>query len=287
MLLAIDIGNSSIKFGIFDGSDLFHKFTIQTKRDYTAEELMFDRLKLVEQQFIQVDIATCVVASVVPELNAVIAQVCRELFKVTPQFVDETWDLGLTIKYDPPSAAGIDRLVSASAAVAKYGKPVIVCSFGTATTIDVVNAAGEYLGGVIAPGMATAAKALQLATAKLPNVPIEKPESVIGTTTVSSIQSGIVFGHIAMVEGLLARILSGFVSVPSARSVVDVSETTEGPESTENRGTIDGFRIVASGGFARMIADECKAIEIVDDNLTLDGLRLLARKERGQAHLPD
>lgn len=179
MLLAIDIGNSSIKFGIFDGPDLFHKFTIQTKRDYTVEELMFDRLKLVDQQFIQVDIGTCIVASVVPELNAVFAHVSRDLFKVTAQFVDAEWDFGFEIKYDPPSAAGVDRLVNAFAGVAKYGKPMIVCSLGTATTIDAVNAKGDFLGGVIAPGMLTSAKALQLAASKLPNVPINKPKSYI------------------------------------------------------------------------------------------------------------
>jgi type III pantothenate kinase len=245
MLLAIDIGNSSIKFGIFEGPSLFHKFSIQTKRDYTVEELLFDRLKMHEQQFIQVDIDTCVVASVVPDLNGVIGQVCRELFKVTPRFVDETWDFGLKIKYEPPSAAGVDRLVNAFAAVTKYGWPVIVCSFGTATTIDIVNERGEYLGGVIAPGMAVSAKALQLATAKLPNVPIEKPDSVIGKTTVASIQSGIVLGHIAMVEGLIAKMQ------PSGH-------------------------VIATGGFARLLAADCKAIDTVDENLTLDGLRLLA-----------
>jgi type III pantothenate kinase len=244
MLLAIDVGNSSTKFGIFDGEELLHKFSIQTKRDYTVEELLFDRLKLYEKQFIQVDIDTCTVASVVPELNAVIAQVCRELFKINAQFVDSDWDFGFSIDYDPPSAAGIDRLVNCFAAASKYGSPVVACSFGTATTIDVVNADNVYVGGIIAPGMGTMAKALQLATAKLPNVPIEKPESVLGRTTVASIQSGVVNGHIAMVEGLLAKI--------------------------ENRG-----KVVATGGFARLIAPEIDAIDVVDENLTLDGLRLL------------
>lgn len=247
MLLAIDIGNSSVKFGIFDGSSLFHKFSIQTKRDYTVEELLFDRLKLVEDQFIQVDIAACVVASVVPELNGVMAEVCRELFKVTPRFVDETWDFGLVNKYEPASAAGVDRLVNASAAAAKYGTPVTVCSFGTATTIDVVNEAGEYLGGVIAPGLMVSARALQRETAKLPSVPIEKPVTIIGNTTMMSIQSGVVLGQTAMVKGLLEQI---------------------GPFGS----------VVATGGFARLIAPDVSAINIVDENLTLDGLRLLAER---------
>lgn len=248
MLLAIDIGNSSTKFGIFDGDSLLHKFSIQTKRDYTAEELLFDRLKVHDQDFIQVDIDTCVVASVVPELNAVISQVCDELFKITPRFVDATWDFGFTIDYDPPSAAGADRLVNCFAAASKYGTPVVACSFGTATTIDVISDDNAYVGGIIAPGIATSAKALQLSTSKLPDVSITTPDSVIGRSTVASIQSGIVNGHVAMIEGLLKRIGS--------------------------KG-----KVVATGGFARMIASQTSAIDVVDENLTLEGLRLLALRD--------
>ncbi len=248
MLLAIDIGNSSTKFGIFDGDSLLHKFSIQTKRDYTAEELLFDRLKVHEQDFIQIDIDTCVVASVVPELSAVIEQVCNELFKITPRFVDAGWDFGFAIDYDPPSAAGVDRLVNCFAAAAKYGTPVVACSFGTATTIDIVSDENVYVGGIIAPGMATMAKALQLATSKLPEVALTAPDAIIGKTTVTSIQSGIVNGHVAMIEGLLKRIGSS-------------------------------GKTVATGGFARMIASQTSAIDIVDENLTLEGLRLLALRD--------
>ncbi len=248
MLLAIDIGNSSTKFGIFDGESLLHKFSIQTKRDYTAEELRFDRLKVHEKDFIQVDIDTCVVASVVPELNDVISQVCNDLFKITPRFVDSTWDFGFAIHYDPPSAAGADRLVNCFAAASKYGTPVVACSFGTATTIDVISDDNAYIGGIISPGMATMANALQLAASKLPTILIEKPDSVIGKSTVESIQSGIVNGHVAMIEGLLKRIGS--------------------------KG-----KVVATGGFARMIASQTTAIDVVDENLTLEGLRLLELRD--------
>jgi type III pantothenate kinase len=248
MLLAIDIGNSSTKFGIFNGESLLHKFSIQTKRDYTAEELLFDRLKVHEQDFIQIDIDTCVVASVVPELNGVISQVCNELFKITPRFVDSSWDFGFAIDYDPPSAAGADRLVNCFAAASKYGTPVVACSFGTATTIDVVSDENAYAGGIIAPGIGTSAKALQLTTSKLPDVPVARPDAVIGKTTVASIQSGIVNGHVAMVEGLLDRIGSA-------------------------------GKVVATGGFARLIASQTKAIDVVDENLTLDGLKLLALRD--------
>lgn len=256
MLLAIDIGNSSIKFGIFNGEELFHKFSIQTKRDYTAEELMFDRLKLVDQQFIQVDIATCVISSVVPELNPVFAEVCRELFKLKPRFVDHSWDFGLDVKYEPLEALGIDRLVNAFAAVNKFGKPSIICSLGTATTIDAVNGAGDFLGGVIAPGMLVSARALQVMTAKLPNVPIEKPKSVFGTTTTGSIQAGLVFGHAAMVEGIIRRML---VETAGFSSSADLN-------------------VVATGGFANLIAPDVPSITQVDENLTLEGLRIFGEK---------
>lgn len=279
MLLAIDIGNSSTKFGIFDGASLFHKFSIQTKRDYTVKELLFDRLKLHDDQFIQVDIDTCIVASVVPELNAVIGQVCRELFKVTARFVDETWDLGFKIDYDPPSAVGADRLVNCSAAVAKHGKPVIVCSFGTATTIDVVNGSGEYVGGIIAPGMLVSAKALQLATAKLPNVPVEKPKSVIGNTTVTSIQSGIVNGQIAMVEGLLNRMSEPPAVAGGLTRQRNDGEIGRPAGSLQPPATAGGSAfVIATGGFAYLIAREVAAINEVDENLTLEGLRMLAER---------
>lgn len=249
MLLAIDIGNSSIKLGIFDGPVLLTKFSIPTKRDYTVEELIFGRLSEADRPLADADIDACIVSSVVPELNGVIAQVCRELFKITPLFVDSTWDFGLNIKYDPPSAAGADRLVNAFAAMTKHGKPVIVCSLGTATTIDVVNADGDYIGGAIAPGMLTSAMALHLAASKLPNVSLEKPATRIGNTTISSIQSGIVLGHLEMLTGMISRFRTELGS--PARAII-------------------------TGGFARILEPEISELGTVDDDLTLDGLRLLA-----------
>ena len=256
MLLAIDIGNSSIKFGIFDRARLFHKFSIHTKRDYTVEELMFDRLKLVDSKFIQADIGECIVASVVPEINSVIGQVCRELFKVTPRFVDASWDTGLTINYDPPGALGVDRLVNAFAAAEKYGRPVMVCSFGTATTIDAVGEGGELLGGIIAPGPLAAAKALQLMTSKLPNVAVEMPGTVFGNTTDGSIKAGVVLGQALMAEGVIGRMLREAAgALPRA-----------------------GLSVVATGGFAHLIAPEMSSVTQVDENLTLEGLRMLAER---------
>ena len=249
MLLAIDIGNSSIKFGIFDGATLRHKFSIQTKRDYTVEELLFDQLRLVDEQFIQVDIDTCVVASVVPVLNPIIAQVCKELFNITARFVDSTWPLGFDIKYEPPSATGPDRLANTFAAKSRYGAPIIVCSLGTATTLDVIDENGDLIGGVIAPGMMTTMKALHQLTAKLPEVRLEKPQSYISRDTVGSIQVGVVWGHIEMLIGLINNVSLELGYSP---------------------------KVVITGGLANVLQPEIEAIGTVEENLTLDGLRLLA-----------
>jgi pantothenate kinase, type III len=251
MLLAIDIGNSSIKFGIFDGSELLHKFTIATKRDYTADELVFDRFHVLDDKFIQLRFAAVIVASVVPVLNDVFAKACFDLFKVNAVFVDSSLDLGMTINYDPPTAAGADRIVNVFSAIQKYGRPLIVCSFGTATTMDVADAEGSYAGGLIAPGMGTMAEALHSKTAKLPVVQITRPDNVVQNTTAGSIASGVFFGHIAMVEGLIERLRAEF-------------------------GKDEKPKVIATGGFAALIAAETDRFDVVDENLTLDGLRLIA-----------
>jgi type III pantothenate kinase len=249
MLLAIDIGNSHTKFGIFESSTLIDKFSIPTERDYTPDELLFDRLKRNGDRFLRID--TVGVSSVVPEVNEAFRLGLKKLLNVTPLFIDHTFDFGMKIKYDPPGAAGIDRLVNASAAAAKYGTPVVACSFGTAATFDVVNAGSEYLGGAIAPGMRTMADALHLKTSKLPSVAVEKPGKAIGGTTEGSIRSGVYHGHIGAVEGILKRI---------------VEELGETP------------KVIATGGFAKTVAAECGMITVVDENLTLDGIRLVAER---------
>ena len=246
MLLAIDIGNSSIKFGVFDGASLVDKFLIQTKRDSTIEELLFDQLKYVEDRFPLVD--SSIVSSVVPEIDKIVQQACGKVLNLTPVFIDHKFDFGLKINYEPITAVGTDRLINASAAADKHGKPVIVCSFGTATTIDAVNVSGEYLGGAIAPGMNTLAEALHLKTSKLPHVEIEKPESVFGNTTVDSIRSGVFFGYVGLVDGIIRRMSDELCDQP---------------------------KVIATGGFARLVSENTDLINIVDENLMLDGLRIL------------
>jgi type III pantothenate kinase len=258
MLLALDIGNSSIKFGVFGGDILTAKFSIPTRHDYTTDEIngvIGDRLEF--------PISDAIVCSVVPEIDPTFAEYLSHFLDVEPVFVRNDFDFGLKINYEPISAAGTDRLVNAFAAAEKYGVPCIVCSFGTATTIDAVNADRDYIGGIIAPGMATMAKALHLNTAKLPEVEIKRPGIVIGNSTVSSIQSGIYYGYIGLVEGIITRMTAELLSVPPAVA----------------GGLSEGPRIISTGGFADLISREINAIDVSDSDLTLEGLRLIHQRK--------
>jgi type III pantothenate kinase len=250
MLLAIDIGNSLIKFGVFDGDELIDKFSIATRRDYRADELHFDRLQYSEGKFLKID--RTIVSTVVPDLVGVVREASQRQFKVTPVFVDHNADFGFVNKYDPPESVGIDRLVNASAAIEKYGTPVIVSSFGTATVIDAISSKREFLGGVIAPGAKMMAASLHERTAQLPAVEIAMPEHLIGNSTVEAMRSGVVNGQIALADGLIKRLASELDSKP---------------------------RVIATGGFAHLIANTIKTVSMIDENLTLEGLRLLAQKQ--------
>ena len=243
MLLAIDIGNSCIKFGIFDGETLNSKFSIPTKHDLTADDIT-----LAVGSNIDLPISSAVVCSVVPEINVVVDQYLKATFDINADFVTNDFDFDLEIKYEPLEAAGTDRLVNSFAAAQKYGVPCVVVSFGTATTIDVINEKRELLGGLIAPGMVTMVKALHLNTAKLPEVEIKKPASVIGHTTETSIRSGIFYGQIGLIESVVSRIKDEIGGSP---------------------------KVIATGGFASLVSESTDVIDVVDENLTLNGLRML------------
>ena len=246
MLLAIDIGNSSVKFGVFDNEILLSRFTIPTVRHQIANELNSS----VSHQ-LNHTISAIIISSVVPELKESFQEYGEIFHNLKPIFVDNTFDFGLKIKYNPPETIGVDRLVAAFAAARKYGAPCIVCDFGTATTIDAINSRSEYLGGIIAPGINTLSESLFIKTAKLPRVELVKPANVIGNSTISSIQSGIFYGYLGLTEGILQRM---------------IDELGEKP------------RIIATGGFAGLIAENCALIEIVDENLMLDGLQMIYSK---------
>lgn len=254
MLLTIDIGNTNTSLGVFDGEKLAAHWRIETQPKRTADELGVLIRQLFE--FSEIDyqkISAIIISSVVPPLDLAFQKAFEKYFKLEAIISDSTFDFGLKIKYNPPSGVGADRLVAASAANFKYGKPCIVCDFGTATTIDAINSESEFLGGTIAPGMKVLADALFEKTSKLPKVEIKKPETVIGNSTVYSIQSGIYFGYIGLVDGIVRRM---------------IAELAEKP------------KVVATGGLANLIAENSETIEIVDDFLMLEGLRLIYETNR-------
>lgn len=244
MLLVIDIGNTSTKFGVFENAVLVARQTAPTVHTLTADEIF----RLIE---IRQTIHAVVVSTVVSELKNAYREFSNKCFNVEPIFVTSSIDTGLKINYVPSDTLGADRFVAAFAATEKYGNSCIVCDFGTATTIDVVNSSGEFLGGIITPGMDTMRESLFTNTSALPLIKLRRPEKVIGNSTVTSIQSGIYFGYVALVDGVIERM------------------KTELGEPT---------KVISTGGLAKLIAETSKEIEVIDDDLMLDGLRMLYDK---------
>ncbi len=243
MLLAVDIGNTNIKFGVYDHDSLILKAFIPTIKDLSA-----DALAKVIIPKLTGPVSAAIVSSVVPELNDPMLGFLTSTYSIKPIFVKNDMDLGLNINYFPLTDAGSDRLINTFSAVQKYGAPCIVCSFGTALTIDVVDSKYTLVGGLIAPGMKTLAAALKLTTSRLPEVSIEKPSKVLQDNTIGSIRSGIVYGYFGLVEELLLRVKK---------------EIGDNP------------KVVATGGFAALIAENTTHIDVVDENLLLDGLQKL------------
>ncbi len=241
MFLAVDIGNTSIKFGLFDGDEIVSTHILPTIRNITAADI-----GEATRAWLPNDLSAAIISSVVPELDAPIVEFLeRHAAKVA--LVRTTDDFGLTYNF-PIDEAGTDRLVNAFAAAELYGAPCVVVAFGTATAIDAVTREREHIGGLIAPGPATTAKALELAASKLPEVEIAEPPGVIATNTVHAIQAGIFFSQIGLVEAAVPRI-----------------KTEIG----------DDAKVVATGGFAPLIAAKCRSIDVVEPNLTLIGLKML------------
>lgn len=254
MLLCIDIGNTNITFGLYEGATLGPRWRIRTIHDKMPDEYGILMLQLFRHRgYAPEDVTGVSLASVVPPLTSIFDAVCREYLGQEPLIVDAGVRTGVRIRYDNPREVGADRVVDAAAVRALYGTPACVVDFGTATTFDAISAEGDYLGGAIAPGIAIAAEALFTRTAKLPRVDIARPPSVIGRNTVQSIQSGLLFGYVGLVEGMVARFRAEL-----------------GPD----------MRVVATGGLAALIARETPVIEIVDPWLTLHGLRIIYELNR-------
>ncbi len=253
-LLAIDIGNTYIVMGVCNHDEMTAHWSIATDRERTADEHAVLLMSLFERHQITFDeIGGVVISASVPPLLTTFQEVCRRYFRVTPLVVGPGVKTGMRIRTDNPREVGPDRIANALAARELYGAPAIVIDFSTATTFDAISADGDYVGDAIAPGLGIAAEALFQQTAQLPRIELTAPPRAIGTNTIHSMQSGLIYGYVGLVEGMVRRFQAELQ---------------------------DGARVIATGELAEVIAPHTDVIQIVDPNLTLAGLRLIYRLNR-------
>jgi type III pantothenate kinase len=249
MLLCIDIGNTNITLGLYEAQSLGPRWRLATAHERMPDEFILQLLGLLTYAgFSREDVQGAAIASVVPPLTGTWVEVCRKGLGCQPLVVDGNTKTGVRILYDPPSAVGADRIVDAVAACRLYGGPACIVDFGTATTFDAISAEGDYLGGAIAPGIGIAAQALFQRTAKLPRVELARPPAAIGRNTSHSMQSGLLFGYVGLVEGMVARFRQ------------ELGADTH---------------VIGTGGLAEVIARETTVIQTLAPWLTLDGLRMV------------
>ena len=254
MLLALDAGNTNITIGVFENRKLIHNWRLRTVHEQTADELgvlVRNLFQLAALDHNGVD--GIIIASVVPPIDASLALMSRRYFHNDAMFVTSQTDTGLRICYDDPREVGADRLVDAVAAFNKYGGPCVVVDLGTAITFNAVSANAEYLGGIIAAGIGISIDALFARTARLPRVDFREPEKLIGTNTVGSLQSGLYYGALGMIDGMIDRLLEIL-----------------GPET----------KVIATGGQAPLIAKGSRHLKTIDENLTLEGLEMIWSRGR-------
>lgn len=244
MLLTIDAGNTNILFAVFDNGKIISKWRTSTTSQKTAEEFAVWLIAIMEMKGLKpADVTAGIISSVVPDLDCSLKKLCTDFFDITPLMVSELKDIiDTTVNRDE---AGADRLVNSFAALNKYGKNLIIIDFGTATTFDVVNDKGQYIGGAIAPGINLSLEALHEFAAKLPRIAVSRPEKIVGNTTVSAMQSGIFWGYVGLIEGLVSRIKK--------------------EQQTD-------MTVIATGGLAPLFFDECDEIEHLETDLTIYGL---------------
>jgi type III pantothenate kinase len=252
-LLVIDLGNTNLVLGVYRGDQLVSSWRLATARERTADEYGILARQLIGDA-LHADLEGAIVASVVPPLNGAMTFMVQKYFDIDPLFVEPGVKTGIAIHVDNPLEVGADRIVNCAAAHEAYGGPTVIVDFGTATTFDVVTANAEFIGGVIAPGLNISAEALFARAARLPRVDVKRPDHVIGTNTVVNMQSGIYFGYLGLVDGILARI---------KREVKGLK------------------RVVATGGLASLFAEESEHIDEVDSELTLKGLKIIYDRNRG------
>jgi type III pantothenate kinase len=260
MLLALNVNNTSTLLALYNTQEqpahLLAHWRISTQRTQTADEYgMLVRNLLGSEGLVLEQIDAVIIASVVPPLDSTLRQFSERYLRHKAVFIEPGTKTGMPILTDNPSEVGADRVANCIGAFEKFGGPCIIVDFGTATNFDVVSAKGEFLGGAIAPGLNISAEALFARAARLPRVDIRKPAKVIGTNTVDNLQIGLFYGHVALVDGLLARMTAEL-----------------GPET----------KCVGTGGLAHLLAAESKFITAVDDMLTLDGLRIVFERNRGR-----
>jgi type III pantothenate kinase len=258
MLLALDVGNTNTKLGLYrlDGEqpELAAHWRLTTHHNQTVDEYgvlflsLFDRTGIAPSQVYNI-----IISSVVPPVDSTLRQVCESYFHIDPLFVEPGIKTGMPVLVDSPAELGADRLAYSIGAYERYGGPCIVVDFGTATKFEVISERGEYLGGVIAPGLGLSADALFAGAAKLSRVEIKRPAKAIGTNTIAHLQSGLYYGYLGLVDGILDRIVAELGAKP---------------------------RIIAGGGLAHLIIEDSRYISEIDDMLTLDGLRILFERNR-------
>jgi type III pantothenate kinase len=249
VLLTIDIGNTNITLGIYDGEKLGPRWRLATNHDRMPDEYGIQFVGLLAHAGLSKDGITGIcLASVVPPLTGKIIQACREYLHGNPLVVDAGVKTGVRIRYEDPKAVGADRIADAAAVQRLYGGPACVVDFGTATTFDAISKDGDYLGGAIAPGIGIAAEALFARTAKLPRVDLQRPPTAIGRNTVHAMQSGLLFGYVSLVEGMVSRFRKELGA---------------------------DMKVIGTGGLAEIIAAETNVIQHLAPWLTLDGLRII------------
>jgi type III pantothenate kinase len=262
MLLAVDAGNTNVVVAVHDGTEWRGRWRIATRPDRTSDEYAVWLLTLMGHSGLRpADVTRCVIGTVVPAALYNLRRLSRDWFNCEPLVARSNLDWGFDIKVERPQEVGADRLLNSLAAHHHYKGPLIVIDFGTATTFDVVDVDGNYMGGVIAPGISLSIEALHHAAARLPRIGIGRPQAAIGRDTVSAMQSGIFWGYVGLIEGICSRIRA----------------EAEQP----------GLRVVATGGLAPLLAEGTTLIEKVDPDITLEGLRLLASRNAAPTSAKD